>query len=57
MIDEVLDSGRRAWFYVLRLKSGALYPDATADLKKRIQDHISGRACRTTALDPPIEVV
>jgi predicted GIY-YIG superfamily endonuclease len=42
-----------AWFYVLRLKSGALYIGATTDLGQRYTDHCSGKACRTTQLDPP----
>ena len=42
-----------AWFYTLRLKSGALYMGATADLDQRYKDHYSGKACRTTSLDPP----
>ena len=46
-----------AWFYLLRLKSGALYPGATADLPKRYQEHLKGRACRTTRLDPPVGLV
>jgi putative endonuclease len=46
-----------AWFYVLRLKSGNLYVGSTTDLKKRYEDHCSGRACRTTKFDPPIALV
>ena len=42
-----------AWFYVLRLQSGALYLGATTDLATRYQDRISGRASRKTAIDPP----
>ncbi len=42
-----------AWFYILRLKSGALYVGASADLDQRYKDHCSGKACRTTSLDPP----
>ena len=30
---------------------------ATTDLKQRYHDHLKGRACRTTKLDPPIKVV
>jgi putative endonuclease len=41
------------WFYILRLKSGALYIGATTDLNQRYKDHCSGKACRTTQLDPP----
>jgi predicted GIY-YIG superfamily endonuclease len=46
-----------AWTYILRLKSGQLYIGATTDLKQRYQDHLNGRACRTTKLDPPLELV
>ena len=46
-----------AWFYILRLKSGTLYPGATTDLKQRWADHQAGRACRTTRYDPPITLV
>jgi putative endonuclease len=43
-----------AWFYILRLRSGALYPGSTGNLKQRLKDHESGRACRTTRFDPPV---
>ena len=46
-----------ACFYILRLKSGALYVGATTDLTQRYKDHCSGKACRTTSLDPPVAVV
>jgi putative endonuclease len=46
-----------ACFYILRLKSGQLYIEATTDLKQRYQDHLKGRACRTTKLDPPLKLV
>ena len=46
-----------AWTYILRLKSGQLYIGSTTDLKKRYQDHLNGRACRTTKLDPPHKLV
>ncbi len=46
-----------AFLYILRLKSGGLYTGATTDLKQRYQDHLNGRACRTTKLDPPEKVV
>lgn len=46
-----------AWFYILRLKSGALYIGATTDLDQRYKDHRSGKACRTTNLDPPVGLV
>ena len=46
-----------AWFYILRLKSGALYVGATTDLQQRYKDHCSGKACRTTSADRPVAVV
>jgi predicted GIY-YIG superfamily endonuclease len=46
-----------AWFYILRLQSGSLYPGATADLKQRYEEHSTKRACRATTLDPPIALV
>ena len=46
-----------AWFYILRLKSGALYIGATTDLDQRYKDHCSGKACRTTKLDPLVALV
>ena len=46
-----------AWFYILRLESGSLYPGATADLKQRYEEHSTKRACRTTTLDPPVALV
>jgi len=45
-----------AWLYILRLKSGQLYAGSTIDLDRRIGEHYSGHACRTTKLDPPIAV-
>jgi putative endonuclease len=42
-----------AWLYILRLKSGQLYIGSTTDLNRRYKDHCSGKACRTTQLDPP----
>jgi len=42
-----------AWFYILRLKSGQLHTGSTTDLDQRYKDHCSGKACRTTQLDPP----
>jgi predicted GIY-YIG superfamily endonuclease len=41
-----------ACFYILRLRSGALYPGATTDLDRRYREHCEGRAGRTTRLDP-----
>jgi len=46
-----------AWFYILRLKSGALYIGATTDLNQRYKDHCSGKACRTTSLHPPVALL
>jgi predicted GIY-YIG superfamily endonuclease len=46
-----------AWFYILRLQSGPLYPGTTTNLKKRYGEHWARRACRTTKLDPPIGLV
>ena len=46
-----------AYFYILRLKSGRLYPGATAYLNRRWQEHLAGTACRTTKLDLPVAVV
>lgn len=46
-----------AWFYILRLESGALYIGATTDLNQRYLDHRSGKACRTTSLDPPVALI
>ncbi len=43
-----------AYLYILRLKSGGLYIGATTDLDQRYKDHCSGKACRTTQLDPPV---
>ena len=46
-----------AWLYILRLKSGQLYIGSTTDLDQRYKDHCSGKACRTTKIDPPTELV
>jgi predicted GIY-YIG superfamily endonuclease len=45
-----------AWFYILRLQSGSLYAGATRDLEHRWEEHRAGTACRTTRIDPPIEL-
>ena len=45
------------WVYILRLQSGFLYVGATTDLANRYEDHCSSKACRTTALDPPIALI
>jgi putative endonuclease len=46
-----------AWLYILRLKSGTLYVGSTTNLNQRYLDHCSGKACRTTRLDPPLALV
>ena len=46
-----------AWFYILRLQSGILYPGATTNLNQRYADHLAGTACRTTKLDPLCQLV
>jgi len=46
-----------ACIYILRLKSGSLYIGATTNLKQRYQDHQTGKACRTTKLEPPVKLV
>jgi putative endonuclease len=43
--------------YFLRLRSGMLYVGASIDLEQRLDDHASGQACRTTALDPPFALL
>lgn len=43
--------------YFLRLRSGMLYVGASVDLKQRLDDHVSGQACRTTQLDPPFALL
>jgi len=45
-----------AYFYILRLESGKLYPGATTNLDRRWSEHCAGTACRTTRLDRPTEV-
>jgi predicted GIY-YIG superfamily endonuclease len=46
-----------AWVYILRLKSRGLYVGVTINLAKRVNEHMSGCGCRTTHLDPPVELV
>ena len=54
----ILRSGTMpAWFYILRLRSGALYPGATKNLEERYEAHLAGNACRTTQLDPPVALL
>ena len=43
--------------YILRLRSGALYPGVTKCLSSRLEAHFQGRGCRTTNLDPPVKLV
>ena len=45
-----------ARLYLLGLKSGAFYVGAATDLDQRYKDHCSGKASRTTRLDPPVGV-
>jgi putative endonuclease len=46
-----------AFLYILRLKSGNLYIGSTLGLEQRLQEHVEGRACYTTCLDPPLTLV
>jgi putative endonuclease len=46
-----------AWLYILRLNSGQIYIGSTIDLDRRVEEHYSGHACRTTKLDPPVKLV
>ena len=46
-----------AWLYILRLKSGNLYIGTTTDLDQRCQEHVEGKNCRTTKVDPPVALV
>lgn len=43
--------------YFLQLHSGMLYVGTSVDLEQRLDDHVAGRACRTTALDQPIALL
>jgi len=43
--------------YFLRLRSGTRYVGASLDLEQRLDDHVSGQACRTTQLDPPLALL
>ncbi len=43
--------------YLLRLQSGVLYIGSTLDLEQRLDDHASGRAGRTTLLNPPVALL
>ena len=46
-----------AAFYILRFESSGLYLAAPRDLGRRWREHREGRACRTTRVDPPVELV
>ncbi|MCX5866828.1 MAG: GIY-YIG nuclease family protein [Proteobacteria bacterium] len=46
-----------AWFYILRLRSGNIYPGSSANLDQRLSDHFTDKACRTTKIDPPTALV
>ena len=47
-----------AWFYILRLQSGALYIGATKNLEQRYAaKHCDGTAGRTISLDPPVSLL
>ncbi len=50
----VLFSRGTAVVYFLRLRSGVIYCGVSLDLDQRLYDHGVGRACRTTAIDPPV---
>ena len=43
--------------YILRLQSGVPYIGASIDLEQRLDDHASGRAGRTTLLNPPVALL
>lgn len=43
--------------YILRLENGHLYVGSTADLARRLGEHLSGSGCRTTADSPPVELL
>ena len=45
-----------ASLYILRLKSGQLYIGSTTDLDQRYKAHCSGKASRTTKIDPPLGI-
>ena len=46
-----------AYLYILRLQSGNLYVGCTKDILKRYQEHLRGRACRTTKIDTPVQIL
>ena len=41
----------------LLLRSEMIYMGATTDLEQRLDDHVSGQACGTTACDPPVALL
>ena len=43
--------------YLLLPRSGMLYVGAAVDLEQRLGDHVSGQACRTTAIDIPVALL
>ena len=43
--------------YFLFLRSGVTYIGASTDLEQRLDDHISGQACSTTAHDRPVALL
>ena len=43
--------------YFLFLRSGTSCIGASTDLEQRLDDHISGQACGTTALDRPVALL
>jgi len=43
--------------YFLRLCSGITYIGASIDLEQRLVDHSSGKACRSTQLDPVVAIL
>ncbi len=43
--------------YLLRLMSGVIYVGSSTDFEQRLDDHLTGQACRTTQLDPPVTVL
>ncbi|MCF7689421.1 MAG: GIY-YIG nuclease family protein [Cephaloticoccus sp.] len=43
--------------YILRLCSNVIYVGCSTDLEQRLRDHQSGKACRTTKLEPPTDIL
>jgi putative endonuclease len=43
--------------YFLHLRSTAIYVGCSTDLEQRLHDHLSGEACRTTAIDSPTAIL